>query len=64
VAVAVERLRRGSPRYRTLRVEVRGSAVTVSGTAEQGDEVMALARAVSAVPGVARVLTRTDDPAH
>jgi osmotically-inducible protein OsmY len=64
VTVAVERLRRGSPRYRKLRVEVRGSAVTVSGTAEQGDEVMALARAISVVPGVGRVLTRTDDPAH
>jgi hypothetical protein len=64
LAVAVERLRRGSSRYRTLRVEVRGGLVTVSGAAERGEEVMALARAVSVLPGVERVLTRTDDPVH
>jgi hypothetical protein len=59
---AVDRLRQSSPRFRTLRTEVRGTVVIVAGRAEQDEDVMAFARAVSLVPGVERVLTKTDSP--
>jgi osmotically-inducible protein OsmY len=61
LAAAVELLRRGSPRFRTLRVEVRAGVVSLAGRSDQGEDVMALARAISLLPGVQRVLTKTDD---
>ncbi len=58
--VAVDRLRRGDPRFRPLRAEVRGDTVILSGSADRGEDVMALATAVSRLPGVGRVVTKTD----
>lgn len=58
--LAVERVRRGDARFRTLRTEVKGSTILVTGAAAQGDEVMALAQTLSRLPGVERVITRND----
>jgi hypothetical protein len=59
--LTVERLRRGEPRFRALHAEVRGAVVVITGGGERGDDIMALARAVSRLPGVDRVVTKTDD---
>ncbi len=62
LSVAVDRVRRSDPRFRGLRLDVRGTAVTVSGSPERGDDVMALAGVLSRLPGVGRVVTKTDGP--
>jgi BON domain len=58
---AVERLRGSDPRFRSLRVEARGTTVVIAAAPERDEEVMALARAISRLPGVERVVTKTDD---
>lgn len=55
-ADAVEKLRRADDRYRRIRIEVVGGAVHLRGLADCREDVFALARAVSHVPGVERVL--------
>ncbi len=62
LSVAIDRVRRSDPRFRGLRLDVRGTAVTVSGSPERGDDVMALAGVLSRLPGVGRVVTKTDGP--
>jgi osmotically-inducible protein OsmY len=61
LGVEVERLRRSESRFRALRVEVRGDRVFIAGGGSQGEDVMAFARTVSRLSGVARVVTKTDD---
>jgi hypothetical protein len=55
LASAVERVRRSDPRFRGIRVEVRGATVLLSGPDVPGENVMALAQALSVLPGVERV---------
>jgi BON domain len=55
-AAAVDQLRRGDPRFRRLRPEVRGGVVTVRGAVRRGPDLMAFATAASRLPGVERVL--------
>lgn len=56
---AVQRVRGGDPRFRTLRAEVRGGTVIISGDEERADAVMAMAQVVSRLPGVERVVTKS-----
>jgi osmotically-inducible protein OsmY len=59
LAAAVARLRTGDARFRGLRVDVKGATVEVAGAAEREEDVMALARLISRLPGVERVVTKT-----
>jgi hypothetical protein len=59
LTVAVRRVRGSDPRFRTLRAEVRGSTVTVSADEDRSAEAMALARLISRLPGVERVVTKS-----
>jgi hypothetical protein len=61
LAAAVARVRAGEPRFRTLRIDVRGGTVVVAGSADREEDVMALARLISRLPGVDRVVTKTAD---
>jgi osmotically-inducible protein OsmY len=63
LSAAVATLRTGETRFRTLRVEVKGGTVVVAGAAERQEDVMALARLISRLPGVERVVTKTADGA-
>jgi hypothetical protein len=60
LTLAVERLRHNDARFRTLRAEIRGTMVVIAGAADRDADVMTFARAVSRIPGVERVLTKTD----
>jgi hypothetical protein len=62
LARAVERLRRGDERYAAFRVEARGGVLTVRGPADRGEDAMRFARALSGLPGVARVAVEPDSP--
>jgi hypothetical protein len=60
LAAALLRVRGSDPRFRTLRAELRGATVVISGSDERAGEVMAMARVVSRLPGVERVVTKSD----
>jgi osmotically-inducible protein OsmY len=57
---ALERTQLRDARFRTLRFEVRGALVIISGAADRDEDIMAFARTISRLPGVERVLTKTD----
>jgi hypothetical protein len=61
LAMAVARVRAGEPRFRGLRIDVRGGTVVVAGSADREEDVMALARLVARLPGVERVVSKTAD---
>lgn len=56
LADAVEKLRRADQRYWRIAAEVVGGTVHLRGVADSREDVFALARAVSHVPGVERVV--------
>jgi hypothetical protein len=58
VAVAIERIRTADPRFRSLRVEIQGTALWVLSSAEQGGEAMELANQLSRIQGVSGVIVR------
>lgn len=58
ITEAVRRLQRGDERYRRVAFEVDGRAVYLSGVAYRWQDIHELSRAVSAVPGVERVILR------
>jgi hypothetical protein len=58
LASAVERVRQSDARFRGIRVEVRGATVLLSGPEVPGEHVMALAQALSVLPGLQRVLVQ------
>jgi osmotically-inducible protein OsmY len=58
---ALMRVQRADARFRSLRMELRGDVVAITGTPDRENDVMAFARVVSRLPGVARVQTRTDN---
>jgi hypothetical protein len=60
LAAALLRVRGSDPRFRTLRAELRGATVIISGNDERAGDVMAMARVVSRLPGVERVVTKSD----
>jgi hypothetical protein len=63
LAQALDRLRQSDPRYRGIRLEVRGSTVVLSAADDvPGEHVMALAQAVSRLSGVERVLIQNATP--
>ncbi len=55
LTAAVERVRQGDPRFRRIHVEVRGTTLLLNGADVPGEHVMALAQALSVLPGVERV---------
>jgi osmotically-inducible protein OsmY len=57
---AIERIRQSDPRFRTVRVEVRGGTVVIAASRERDEQAMALAQIVSRLAGVERVVTKTD----
>jgi hypothetical protein len=59
LADAIERVRQGNPRFRGVRIELQGATVYVGGPEASGENVMALAQALSALPGVGRVVVRS-----
>jgi hypothetical protein len=62
LSARLELLHRGDKRFGALRIELRENTVTVSGPAERGADLMAFASAIARLPGVERVITRTDEP--
>jgi hypothetical protein len=56
LAAKVERVRRTDSRFRTIRVELQGRTVVLHGGESPGEDVMALARALSRLSGVERVV--------
>jgi hypothetical protein len=58
ITEAVRRLQRGDERYRRVTFAVEGHAVYLSGVAYRWQDIHELSRAVSAVPGVERVILR------
>ncbi len=54
----VERLRFADPRYRGLSVEVKEGIVRLGGVAARREDAMALAQAISKLPGVERVIVQ------
>jgi osmotically-inducible protein OsmY len=59
---AVERLCQGDPRFRGIHVEVSGGLVLLRGPGVPGEHVMALAQALSVLPGVERVRVQNSTP--
>jgi hypothetical protein len=59
LSAAVQRLRQSDNRFRQVRVEIEGSAVFVGGGDVPAEHVMALARAISGLQGVERVVIRS-----
>jgi hyperosmotically inducible protein len=59
LSAAVERVRQGDARFRQVTVAIEGAAVYVGGGGAPAEHVMALARALSGLPGVERVVVRT-----
>jgi hyperosmotically inducible periplasmic protein len=55
LASAVDRVRQSQPRFRRIWVEVRGTTILLSGPDVPAEDVMALAQALSVLPGVQRV---------
>jgi hypothetical protein len=60
LAAAVERVRQGDARFRSVTAEVRGKTVVLRGNGENGDHVMMLAQALSGLPGVERVVVASE----
>jgi hypothetical protein len=58
LATSVERLRLADARFRGIRVELNGATVLVRGGEARGEDVMALARALSRLSGVERVVVK------
>lgn len=56
IVLAVERLRRLDKRYQGLRAELHGRVVVLRGDVVRGEDAMDLARAVSRLEGVERVV--------
>src|SRR5262249_29283449 len=56
LAQAIEALRLADDRFRAVRAEVRGDAVYLRGTVYRWEHLFELARSVSRLPGVRRVL--------
>jgi len=61
ITAAIDRIRTADPRFRSLRVEIEGAAVSVLGSAEQGSEAMELADQLSRIQGISRVVVRNPD---
>jgi hypothetical protein len=59
LSAAVERLRQGDRRFQQVRVEIDGATVFVGGGDAPAEHVMALARALSGLRGVERVVIRS-----
>jgi hypothetical protein len=60
LAQSVERLQQSEPRFHRVRVEVQGDAVFIGAPDDvPGEAVMALAQALSRMPGVGRVVLRS-----
>jgi hypothetical protein len=64
LAIVVDRLRSSDPRFRSLRIDLKGGMVIVAGTADRDEDLMAFARAAALLPGVSRVVTKNDDPSR
>jgi hypothetical protein len=60
LAAAVERIRQGDARFRSVRAEVRGTIILLRGNGKDSDHVMLLAQALSGLPGVERVVVAGD----
>ena len=58
---AAEALRLSDSRYRNLQLEVRGGIIYLRGNAFRWDHVYELARAISNLPGVERVVLEKID---
>jgi len=56
LALAVERVRQSDWRFLNVRAEVRGGVIRLRGTVAHGEDLMALAQAISRLPGVERVI--------
>src|SRR5262249_40590378 len=56
LASAVEKIRRGDARFRSVLAEVRGKTIILRGNGENADQVMLFAQALSGLPGVERVV--------
>jgi hypothetical protein len=56
----VARLRRSNERFRLIQTERKGGVVVVRGGETPGEDVMAFARALANLPGVERVVLRSD----
>ena len=57
---AVERVRQADARFRAVNCRVEGDVVVLRPGAAHGEDVMALARAISRLPGLARIEVRGD----
>jgi hypothetical protein len=55
----VERVRQSDPRFHGIQVEVRGPTLLLRGPGVPGENIMALAQALSVLPGVERVRVQT-----
>lgn len=58
----VEKVQASDPRFRGVRVEIVDTTVTLRGSVKPGQNVMAFAQALSHVPGIERVVVRTEPP--
>jgi osmotically-inducible protein OsmY len=54
--LAIERVRQSDWRFLNVRAEVQGGVVRLRGTVARGEDLMALAQAISRLPGVERVI--------
>jgi hyperosmotically inducible periplasmic protein len=56
LALAIERVRQSDGRFLNVRAELQGGVVRLRGTVTRGEDLMALAQAISRLPGVERVV--------